>query len=303
MLAVASISLLASVDAYAFSGTVGLEVGGGAGFGFKPGGASQFFLSAPSYHNDINNPASGTVLTNSTLGNWNDTWRDTYGNMATYSGFAESSAKSSFGSLGVHAYAVVSEKDASTNTPNNYYDWETNASSAAAFYDVWNVNAGAVNGSTGTLTVHIDLEGSGTDSWDNHVAELSMGLVNYGHGGTVSTGPLRTERAGGYDLTIPFLYGANNNISMSMIAGVSSFNRYSGGGVASVLDFYDTATISGLTFKDEQGGIISDYSMITGSGYNYLPSAEPVPEPGTIALLGLGMAGLAIYGKRRQKKA
>ncbi|QEM70211.1 PEP-CTERM sorting domain-containing protein [Geobacter sp. FeAm09] len=30
-----------------------------------------------------------------------------------------------------------------------------------------------------------------------------------------------------------------------------------------------------------------------------MPGA-PVPEPGTIALVGLGMVGLAIYGKRRQ---
>ncbi|MDD2852709.1 MAG: PEP-CTERM sorting domain-containing protein [Desulfuromonadaceae bacterium] len=32
-------------------------------------------------------------------------------------------------------------------------------------------------------------------------------------------------------------------------------------------------------------------------------AGAPVPEPGTIALLGLAMAGLACYGKRRQNKA
>ncbi len=48
-----------------------------------------------------------------------------------------------------------------------------------------------------------------------------------------------------------------------------------------------------------------------GSGYDLTATfrldhegsaAAPVPEPGTMMLLGLGMAGLAVYGKRRMNK-
>jgi hypothetical protein len=70
-----------------------------------------------------------------------------------------------------------------------------------------------------------------------------------------------------------------------------------------------------LTFDTLGAGVSQLYVEINslktetrGQFENYYSDAgfvtvEPVPEPGTMALLGLGMAGLAIYGKRRQKKA
>ncbi len=36
---------------------------------------------------------------------------------------------------------------------------------------------------------------------------------------------------------------------------------------------------------------------------NYDNGTAPVPEPGTILLMGLGLAGIAIYGKRRENQA
>lgn len=58
-----------------------------------------------------------------------------------------------------------------------------------------------------------------------------------------------------------------------------------------ITDMGDTAWDSGVFIA---GNTFSD---------QYTDPTAPVPEPGTIALLGLGMAGLAVYGKRRQKKA
>ena len=58
-------------------------------------------------------------------------------------------------------------------------------------------------------------------------------------------------------------------------------------------NFYDQIYQNQNTYLTSQ-----DYDIVGTS-----PSTAPVPEPGTMVLLGLGMAGLAIYGKRRQKNA
>lgn len=62
-----------------------------------------------------------------------------------------------------------------------------------------------------------------------------------------------------------------------------------------------TFDISAITFGSGPSGTVFHNTMECGND-NLIGQAAPVPEPGTMALLGFGMLGLAIYGKRRMNK-
>jgi hypothetical protein len=71
---------------------------------------------------------------------------------------------------------------------------------------------------------------------------------------------------------------------------------------------YNQMIISQGTAFGSSTNDITNYDWITpmngnGTFYQAQVTAAPVPEPGTMMLLGLGMASLAIYGKRRANKA
>lgn len=93
-----------------------------------------------------------------------------------------------------------------------------------------------------------------------------------------------------------FFDGINSYALMPLVAG----STYTNGTYV----FYNNGNnFSALT------SINWDYPGHDTQGYeaffkaDFSEASAPVPEPGTMALLGLGMAGLAFYGKRRQKKA
>lgn len=69
---------------------------------------------------------------------------------------------------------------------------------------------------------------------------------------------------------------------------------------------FDLASLTGLSNITYLGlYVTADLPIVGENGradYTAEFSATPVPEPGTMVLLGAGLLGLAIYGKRRMNK-
>ena len=115
-----------------------------------------------------------------------------------------------------------------------------------------------------------------------------------------------------------FALNSENNINMQIalqaaiwevINGYNGYHLdtqyYSG---TTVDTYYNQMISSPGTAFGVSNNDIANYDWVTplngdGSFYQAQVTVDPVPESGTMCLLGLGMAGLAIYGKRRTNKA
>jgi hypothetical protein len=99
--------------------------------------------------------------------------------------------------------------------------------------------------------------------------------------------------------------GATDNSADYTFYSYNLFNT-SDAGIDHILTAYNSDMKRVMIYLDDQlvaTGSDSDFNDMVVNGNCLSPvSTAPVPEPGTMVLLGFGMLGLAIYGKRRMNK-
>lgn len=280
------------------SATTMLQVSGKAWQGINPGGIDQRMFAAPSYYTEMSGPQA-TPLTGLTEKTWSNTGVFSEDNKAL------SSARADFGSLGVRSMAWANGTMYDALIPlmgqKNIWFYQAYAETAASFVDVWTVDAGSLNGTIGTLSVNVELEGNRQPSYYNHSSYLSLEMENYAYGHDYK----HDIYAGLYTFEVPFLFGAENTIKFVLRADASAagqvfnfyYRQYSQGGIQDV-DFLNTATVTGFTLYSSDKTLVSNYEFTSESGHDYFTASQPVPVPSAVLLLGSSLIG--ILGIRRK---
>jgi hypothetical protein len=108
-------------------------------------------------------------------------------------------------------------------------------------------------------------------------------------------------------VTVQFTFGTVFTLGYSMVAdgtaqsSLSAYKITGGGGASGTADLSHTLLWGGIDSVITAGGnAVSGYSVSSSSGFDYTQPAAAVPEPSAGILLMAGLAGLALYGRKRQ---
>jgi hypothetical protein len=105
-------------------------------------------------------------------------------------------------------------------------------------------------------------------------------------------------------LTFDFAFGFPIQLGFQLTtlvradAGTDNF-RGSGAGAAATLDYGNTVAWDGITgVFDQTGAPITNYSVLSESGFDYTQSAVPEPAAWLLLIVGFGLCGASLRQQR-----
>ncbi|MDR3578504.1 MAG: PEP-CTERM sorting domain-containing protein [Oryzomonas sp.] len=164
---------------------------------------------------------------------------------------------------------------------------------SATSYTLTDNDTATINGSSGTaFTVSGTSTATSTSTFESATLTVYIDIT----GGTLTAADFSSwfdsARALGYTeqgATLTNVGGEDYKLVFAPVTNLAYFGNDNTGSS----HWYGSSLVMGIA-DDCQVALDSESLTV-----NYTNTAAPVPEPGTMMLLGIGMLGLAVYGKRR----